>query len=337
MLGPTDDLATLIAIAVDKGADALGMAGGDGSLATVAAAAAEHDLPFICLPAGTRNHFASIWESPGTTCSGRSTPSRPDSSAGSTWPRSTVAHFNNISLGVYGDAVQRSGYRDAKLQTTLDTLHEVLSSTAPTPELLLTDDLAQQHTYPLVVLVSNNEYALDQPFAQGSRPRLDTGRLGIIGWTGPARSAPRSVRGARPRSRSRPPRPYPQASTARPSPCCSPLHCKPVPPRCAPASHATTRAPRPRPCSRHDNGANKVLMERAAEATHLDVLPAQSAPLALPAARAGVAGGSSAGAISFSKDRARGPARARAPRLSPGGHELSRATASAKDAWSRSV
>ena len=58
VLGPTDDLATLIAIAVDKGADALGMAGGDGSLATVAAAAAEHDLPFICLPAGTRNHFA---------------------------------------------------------------------------------------------------------------------------------------------------------------------------------------------------------------------------------------------------------------------------------------
>ena len=58
VLGPTDDLATLVAIAVDNGADALGMAGGDGSLATVAAAAAEHDLPLICLPAGTRNHFA---------------------------------------------------------------------------------------------------------------------------------------------------------------------------------------------------------------------------------------------------------------------------------------
>ena len=88
--------------------------------------------------------------------------------------------LNNISLGVYGDAVQRSGYRDAKSQTMLDTLHEVLSSTTPTPELLLTDDLARRHTSPLVVLVSNNEYALDQPLAQGSRPRLDTGRLGII-------------------------------------------------------------------------------------------------------------------------------------------------------------
>ncbi len=40
------------------GADALGMAGGDGSLATVAAVAAAHGLPFVCVPVGTRNHFA---------------------------------------------------------------------------------------------------------------------------------------------------------------------------------------------------------------------------------------------------------------------------------------
>ena len=34
------------------------MAGGDGSLAVVAAAAAAHGIPFVCVPAGTRNHFA---------------------------------------------------------------------------------------------------------------------------------------------------------------------------------------------------------------------------------------------------------------------------------------
>ena len=34
------------------------MAGGDGSQAAVAAVAAEHDIPFVCVPAGTRNHFA---------------------------------------------------------------------------------------------------------------------------------------------------------------------------------------------------------------------------------------------------------------------------------------
>jgi diacylglycerol kinase family enzyme len=34
------------------------MAGGDGSLAAVASVALERDLPFVCIPFGTRNHFA---------------------------------------------------------------------------------------------------------------------------------------------------------------------------------------------------------------------------------------------------------------------------------------
>src|SRR5919202_3649904 len=36
----------------------VGIAGGDGSLAPVAAVAIERDLPFVCIPFGTRNHFA---------------------------------------------------------------------------------------------------------------------------------------------------------------------------------------------------------------------------------------------------------------------------------------
>ncbi len=181
VLGPRDDLATLVATAVDEGADALGMAGGDGSLATVAAAAAEHDLPFICLPAGTRNHFALDLGIVRHDLIGAL-----DAFTEALERRIDIAEvngrpfLNNVSLGIYGDAVQRSAYRDAKLRTMLDTLHEVLSSAAPTPELLVTDDLARPHTSPLVVLVSNNEYALDQPLARGSRLRLDSGRLGII-------------------------------------------------------------------------------------------------------------------------------------------------------------
>ena len=256
MLGPTDDLATLIAIALEKGADALGMAGGDGSLATVAAAAAEHDLPFICVPAGTRNHFALDLGIVRRDLLGAL-----DAFTAGVERRIDMAEvngrrlLNNISLGVYGDAVQRSGYRDAKLQTMLDTLHEVLSSTAPAPELLVTDDLARRHTSPMVVLVSNNEYAIDQPLAQGSRPRLDTGRLGIIVLDRPGAKHPHALRGARPHSRSRPPRPYPQASTARPSPCRHLCTAPPGPPLCASAYQANTRAPPPRPCSRHDNYA----------------------------------------------------------------------------------
>jgi diacylglycerol kinase family enzyme len=44
--------------AIAEGADALGGAGGNGSLAVVAAAGRAHRLPFVCVPAGTRNHFA---------------------------------------------------------------------------------------------------------------------------------------------------------------------------------------------------------------------------------------------------------------------------------------
>ena len=57
-LKPGDDLETLVRGAVDRGADALAMAGGDGSQAIVAEIAAEHGLPYACVPAGTRNHFA---------------------------------------------------------------------------------------------------------------------------------------------------------------------------------------------------------------------------------------------------------------------------------------
>ena len=57
-LKPGEDLEQLVRGAVGEGADGLAMAGGDGSQALVAAIAAEHDLPYACIPSGTRNHFA---------------------------------------------------------------------------------------------------------------------------------------------------------------------------------------------------------------------------------------------------------------------------------------
>src|SRR5919204_301699 len=55
VLGEQDDVG---AVARAAGADVLGVAGGDGSLAPVAAAAIDRDVPFVCVPSGTRNHFA---------------------------------------------------------------------------------------------------------------------------------------------------------------------------------------------------------------------------------------------------------------------------------------
>lgn len=52
------DLRELVESAIKDGADGLAMAGGDGSQAVVAEIASQHDLPYACIPAGTRNHFA---------------------------------------------------------------------------------------------------------------------------------------------------------------------------------------------------------------------------------------------------------------------------------------
>jgi len=181
VFGPADDLAALTAGAVDGGADALGVAGGDGSLATVAAAAADRDLPFVCLPAGTRNHFALD-----VGIARHDLVGALDAFTDGLERRIDVAEvndrpfLNNVSLGIYGEAVRRSGYRDAKLRTMLDTVDEVLSTTAPAAGLLITDEQANQHASPLVVLVSNNAYALNRPLVRGSRPRLDAERLGIV-------------------------------------------------------------------------------------------------------------------------------------------------------------
>jgi diacylglycerol kinase family enzyme len=52
------DLLALAEDAVARGADVIGMAGGDGSQALVASVASRHGIPFVVIPAGTRNHFA---------------------------------------------------------------------------------------------------------------------------------------------------------------------------------------------------------------------------------------------------------------------------------------
>ena len=57
-LAGDDGLEALIQGVLASGADALGVAGGDGSLAVVASVGAARGIPFVCIPPGTRNHFA---------------------------------------------------------------------------------------------------------------------------------------------------------------------------------------------------------------------------------------------------------------------------------------
>lgn len=164
MLSNDQSLGETARAAAAGGADVLGVAGGDGSLAAVASVAIEHGLPFVCVPAGTRNHFAldvgvdrrdvigaldAFYEGVERLVDAAEVNGR--------------TFLNNTSLGIYGDAVRRSAYRDAKLRTLLETADEVLAPGAEVPGLRLVDDLGREHRHLALVLVSNNPYALNSP------------------------------------------------------------------------------------------------------------------------------------------------------------------------------
>ncbi|MEU2116460.1 acylglycerol kinase family protein [Streptomyces sp. NPDC016459] len=192
------DVTALAQAAVADGADLLGVAGGDGTQALVAAVAAEHDLPFLVISAGTRNHFAldlGLDRADPATCLDALVDGeelRVD--LGSVSGRPFV---NTVSFGVYADVVQHPEYRDAKAGTALDVLPDLLQGGEGDRLDAIADDVrlpAQQ-----AILVSNNPYAAPDPFgaATARRPRLDGGRLGVIGVRvdGAAQAAELAVRG----------------------------------------------------------------------------------------------------------------------------------------------
>src|SRR6478609_7554101 len=180
ILAAGQDLAALAGEAVAAGADALGMAGGDGSLAVVAAVAAANGIPFVCVPAGTRNHFALDVGVDRHDVIGAL-----DAFTDGVERRIDLAEvngrvfLNNVSLGVYGEAVRQAGYRDNKVRTLAETARSVLGPSGRIPAMRLIDDTGREHARLAVLLVSNNPYALNGP-GLGTRPTLASGQLGIL-------------------------------------------------------------------------------------------------------------------------------------------------------------
>jgi diacylglycerol kinase family enzyme len=179
-LGPPWDLEGLVRKAVAGGADGLAMAGGDGSQAIVGAIAAELDLPYACVPAGTRNHFALDLGVDRDDVIGAL-----DAFVDGGERRVDLAEVNgrvfvnNVSLGLYADAVQRKGYRNAKLRTLLAAVPEVLGPEGAGLDLRWTGPGGHDHASGAAILVSNNRYRLGRAVGSGTRPRIDDGRLGI--------------------------------------------------------------------------------------------------------------------------------------------------------------
>jgi diacylglycerol kinase family enzyme len=86
---------------------------------------------------------------------------------------------NNVSLGVYAEAVQQEGYRAAKLRTLVDTMAASRASAGATQDLSWTTPGGRTMRGAAVILVSNNQYRLSGAAGAGTRPAVDQGVLGV--------------------------------------------------------------------------------------------------------------------------------------------------------------
>jgi diacylglycerol kinase family enzyme len=181
VLQPGDDLVQLAEDAIARGADVIGMAGGDGSQALVATVASGHGIPHVVVPAGTRNHFALDLGLDRNDVVGAL-----DAFTGGVERRVDLARVNgrvfvnNASLGLYAVIVQSPQYRDAKRQTAAAMLPDLLGPGAPPLDLRFTGPDGTSYPTAHMILVSNGPYQLDRLGGRGTRERLDLGVLGVV-------------------------------------------------------------------------------------------------------------------------------------------------------------
>lgn len=185
-----DDAASL---ARSADASALGVAGGDGSLAAVAAVAIERDLPFAVIPFGTRNHFA------------RDAGIDPDDPVGALGAfggserRVDVGRIgerlflNNVSFGAYAHLVHRREHHRRRRAAFARLRAFGIGLRRPAPlELRVNGEPLQA----AILFVANNEYRLDI-LSVGVREQLDEGVLvayatkRLLPWSWTSRRGPR--------------------------------------------------------------------------------------------------------------------------------------------------
>ena len=176
---PGTDVQELARQALARGADLLGVAGGDGTQALVAEVAADHDVPLLVISAGTRNHFAL------DLGLDRADPARClDALRDGVEARIDLGRINdrpfvnNASFGAYAEIVENPAYRDDKRRTALDALPDLLTQRRGAH--LVAEVGEEKVDAPQALLVSNNPYEASDLAGMGRRSRLDRGVLGVI-------------------------------------------------------------------------------------------------------------------------------------------------------------
>jgi len=179
VLEPGQDWPGVVRAVAAGGADVIGMAGGDGSQAMVGAVASELGLSMVVVPAGTRNHLALdlgldrddvVGALDGYGEAVERTMDLADVNG--------QVFVNNVSLGLYSAIVRSPAYRDAKVDTTLATLPQVLGPESQPFDLRFRDADGAEHRGAHILQISNNPYGTTLR-GRTSRPRIDTHRLGV--------------------------------------------------------------------------------------------------------------------------------------------------------------
>jgi diacylglycerol kinase family enzyme len=165
-------------LARQSGAEIVGIAGGDGSLAAVAAAAIDLGAAFVCIPFGTRNHFARDIGldrgDPVAALGAFSAGAERRVDVGRVGERLFV---NNVSLGVYARLVHRREHRRRRGEALARL--RALAAVARHRHALhasVNDEAVRAR----VIFVGNNRYELSL-FTVGERAQLDAGELCL--WT----------------------------------------------------------------------------------------------------------------------------------------------------------
>ena len=174
------DVAEVAREAAARGADLLGVAGGDGTQALVAGIAAELGLPFMVISAGTRNHFALDLgldrEDPSACLGGLSDGVELRVDLGMI---NGQVFVNNASFGAYAEVVETPAYRGDKLHTTLNLLPDLLQGHRGARLSAKAD--GSEIMGPQALLVANNPYGTGDIAGLSRRARLDRGMLGVVG------------------------------------------------------------------------------------------------------------------------------------------------------------
>ena len=181
VLEPGEDARHSALEAAEEGVESLAVAGGDGSVAAVAAVAVQRNLPLVVVPTGTLNHFARDLGSD---------LARPlaalDAFASSHHERRVDVgringrpFINNVSLGLYAEMLADPGYREDKLGVAQAKLQAAFSDPKLRRALRITPPNEAPLESIVAVVVSNNPYEFARWDRLGQRHRLDVGTLQV--------------------------------------------------------------------------------------------------------------------------------------------------------------